>query len=109
MGLEFEAACQFHLGNMSFEQENKQKPSPMGQEALVVIAYDSFLGKTQCPVHTNAAFSLHIPSSCRSGPADLLVASLCTGSALGRAESPGLKLLCSWGWKNPEMMDFMIN
>ena len=81
----------------------------MGQEALVVIAYDSFLGKTQCPIHTKAAFSLHIPSSCRSGPADLWAASVCTGSALGRAESPGLKLLFGWGWKNPEMMDFMIN
>lgn len=46
MGLEFEAVCQFHLGNMSIEQENRQKPSPMGQEALVGIAYDSFLGKT---------------------------------------------------------------
>lgn len=81
VGLEFEAVCQFHLGNMSIEQENRQKPSPMGQEALVGIAHDSFLGKTQCPIHTKAAFSLHTPSSCRSGPADLLAASVCTGSA----------------------------
>ena len=109
MGLEFEVACQFPLENMSTEQEQKQKPSPMGQEALVVIAYESFLGETQCPIHTKVAFSLHTPSSCRSGPADFLAASICTSSALGRAESSGLKLFCGWGWKNQEMMDFMIN
>ena len=73
------------------------------------IGYEGFLGRTQHPIHTKAVYSLHTPSSCRSELVDLLAASICTGSALGRDETSGLKLLCGWDWENQGMMDFAIN